>query len=52
MSEEFDVKVFLDSSHPLMEQFKAAAPSSQKHCQNVAGFCDAISAEIKNVNKE
>ena len=51
-NEDFDVKVFLDNSHPLMEAFKEHAPSSYKHCQNVAGFCDAISIELKNVNKE
>ncbi|MCK9556091.1 HD domain-containing protein [Candidatus Pacearchaeota archaeon] len=47
-------KDFYDNSNPLLEKFKDIAPSSFKHCNNVANFCDSIAGELPDdiVNKD
>lgn len=41
-----EVAKYLDASYHLMEQFKALAPGSQKHCLNVSVLCESIAKEL------
>jgi len=41
-----EYKKFLDNDFSLMKKFKEVATGSQKHCEQVAGICDAIINEL------
>jgi putative nucleotidyltransferase with HDIG domain len=43
---ESEYAQYLDGSYQLMEQFKKICPGSQKHCMNVAIFCESIAKEV------
>lgn len=45
--EVFDLKPFLDASHPLLETFRKVAPGTFAHSDNVADLCEAIAIELK-----
>lgn len=40
------LKRLLDLDYPLLKEFRAAAPGSFKHCQNVMNFCEPIASEL------
>ncbi len=42
----FDLKPFLDASHPLLETFRKVAPGTFAHSDNVADLCEAIALEL------
>ena len=42
-AKESKLKKFLDTSFAPLEKFRDEAPGTYKHCQNVAGMCEAIS---------
>lgn len=44
--EVFDLKKFLDASHPLLETFRKVAPGTFAHSNNVAGLCEAVSLDL------
>jgi len=44
-------KDYLDG-HALLERFKAIAPASLKHCQNVASMCEAVAIELPDLDRE
>ena len=47
MNEEtYDLKVFLDAAHPLLETFRKVAPGTFAHSDNVADLCEAIGLEL------
>jgi hypothetical protein len=43
----FDLKPFLDASHPLLETFRKVAPGTFAHSDNVADLCEAVAIELK-----
>ena len=43
----FDLKSFLDASHPLLETFRKVAPGTFAHSDNVADLCEAVAIELK-----
>jgi hypothetical protein len=44
---EFTIKDLLDSKFSLIESFRALAPGSHKHSQNVANLCEAVALELE-----
>ena len=44
---EFSIKAILDPKFPLLESFRALAPGSHKHSQNVASLCEAVALELE-----
>jgi putative nucleotidyltransferase with HDIG domain len=47
-----ELSKYLDVSHPLMELFKKTAPGTQKHCLNVAAFCESIARDLNLKNPD
>ncbi len=41
-----ELKDFIDSSNPLMEKFKDAAPGTYRHCQTVGALCETVGKEL------
>ncbi len=51
-NEEFDLKILLDSSYPLLKEFRDACPGTYKHCQSVVSMIEGISFALDlNVNE-
>lgn len=51
-AEEFDLKQLLDSSYPLLKQFRDACPGTFKHSQSVLSMIEGISLALDlNVNE-
>jgi len=44
--EEFDLKILLDSSYPLLRDFRDACPGTFKHSQSVASMIEGISLSL------
>jgi HD-GYP domain-containing protein (c-di-GMP phosphodiesterase class II) len=44
--EQYDLKFLVDPKHPFMEKLRDKAPGTYKHCQNVAGLCEAVALEL------
>jgi hypothetical protein len=44
--ETYDLKFLVDPKHPFMEKLRDKAPGTYKHCQNVAGLCEAVALEL------
>jgi len=44
--EVFDLKRFLDATHPLLETFRKVAPGTFAHSNNVAGLCEAVALDL------
>lgn len=42
----FDLKPFLDASHPLLETFRKVAPGTFAHSDNVADLCEAVALDL------
>lgn len=52
VNEEFDLKILLDSSYPLLKQFRDACPGTFKHSQSVLSMIEGISLALElNVNE-
>lgn len=43
---KYDLKGLVDPKHPFMEKMRDKAPGTYKHCQNVAGLCEAVALEL------
>ena len=41
-----NLKQYLESDYPLLGRFKAAAPGTFRHCQNVSTLAEAIAADL------
>jgi putative nucleotidyltransferase with HDIG domain len=51
-NDEFDLKILLDSSYPLLKEFRDACPGTYKHCQSVVSMIEGISFALElNVNE-
>lgn len=44
--EQYDLKGLVDPKHPFMDKLRDKAPGTYKHCQNVAGLCEAVALEL------
>jgi putative nucleotidyltransferase with HDIG domain len=45
--EEFDLKLLLDSSYPLLRDFRSACPGTFKHCQSVSSMIEGVSLSLE-----
>lgn len=45
-NDRFDLKQLIDPKYPFMEKLRDRAPGTYKHCQNVAGLCEAVALEL------
>lgn len=43
---ETELKDFLDSDYPLLAKFKATAPGTYRHAQNVAALAESVASEL------
>jgi putative nucleotidyltransferase with HDIG domain len=51
-NEEFDLKILLDSSYPLLKEFRDVCPGTYKHSQSVMSMIEGISFALDlNVNE-
>lgn len=41
-----DLKVYLESDHPLLDKLKNIAPGTYRHCQNVADLSEAVASDL------
>lgn len=44
--EVYDLKFLVDPKNSFMEKLRDKAPGTYKHCQNVAGLCEAVALEL------